>query len=248
GMANADGGTLLVGVEPDKSVTGIPHSPDALQELIRAPGALLTPPLAPACRRAQLGNLMLLKFEIASSPEVHRIAGGRAFYRLTRENPALPPDQIQSLRGSKRNVFYERQNVLDATGDDLDLEAVAALAEKIGDPRDPLSVLQRVYHLVDHSRDRAAVTTAALLLFAKEPTRWHPRAGVDFVKYEGTERRHGASLNVVKRIRFEAPLCRLIDETVGRVKEHIRERTLLHDLFFRERLEYPAFAWQEALV
>ncbi len=25
GMANADGGTVLVGVEPDKSVTGIPH-------------------------------------------------------------------------------------------------------------------------------------------------------------------------------------------------------------------------------
>jgi ATP-dependent DNA helicase RecG len=85
-------------------------------------------------------------------------------------------------------------------------------------------------------------------LFAKDPTRWHPRAGIDFVKYEGTERRHGAALNVVKRIRFEAPLCRLIDETVGRIKEHIRERTLLHDLFFRERLEYPLFAWQEALV
>jgi ATP-dependent DNA helicase RecG len=248
GMANADGGTLLVGVELDKAVTGIPHSPNELQELIRAPGALLTPPLAPACGRAQLGNLVLLKFEITSSPEVHRIAGGRAFYRITTENPALPPEQIQNLRDSKRNVFYERQNVLDATVDDLDLEAAASLAEKIGDPRDPVSVLQRVYHLVDHSRDRTAVTMAALLLFAKEPTRWHPRAGVDFVKYEGTERRHGASLNVVKRIRFEAPLCRLVDETVGRVKEHIRERTLLHDLFFRERLEYPVFAWQEALV
>lgn len=248
GMANADGGTLLVGVEPDKAVTGIPHSAAELQELIRAPGALLTPPLAPACRRAQLGNLVLLKFEITSSPDVHRIAGGRAFYRITTENPALPPEQIQSLRDSKRSVFYERQSVLDATVDDLDLGAVAALADKIGDSRDPVSVLNRVYHLVDQSSERTAVTTAALLLFAKEPTRWHPRAGVDFVKYEGTERRHGASLNVVKRIRFEAPLCRLVDETVGRVKEHIRERTLLHDLFFRERLEYPAFAWQEALV
>ncbi len=28
GMANADGGTLLVGVEKDKSITGIPHPPD----------------------------------------------------------------------------------------------------------------------------------------------------------------------------------------------------------------------------
>ena len=89
---------------------------------------------------------------------------------------------------------------------------------------------------------------AALLLFAKDPTRWHPRAGIDFVKYEGNERQHGTSLNVVKRIRFEAPLVRLIDEAVGRIKEHIRERTILHDLFFRERLEYPTFAWQEALV
>jgi len=85
-------------------------------------------------------------------------------------------------------------------------------------------------------------------LFAKDPPRWHPRSGIDFVKYDGTERQHGSSLNVVKRIRFEAPLVRLIDEAVGRIKEHIRERTILHDLFFRERLEYPTFAWQEALV
>ena len=42
--------------------------------------------------------------------------------------------------------------------------------------------------------------------------------------------------------------CDLIDEAVGRIKEQIRERTILHDLFFRERLEYPTFAWQEALV
>src|SRR5947207_8191994 len=56
GMANADGGTLLVGVEPDKVVTGIASSPDELQELIRAPQTLLTPPLTPSCRRAQLGN------------------------------------------------------------------------------------------------------------------------------------------------------------------------------------------------
>src|SRR5204862_3446882 len=86
------------------------------------------------------------------------------------------------------------------------------------------------------------------LLFAKDPTRWHPRAGIDFVKYEGAERQHGSSLNVVKRIRFEAPLVRLIDEAVGRIKEHMRERTILHDLFFRERMEYTTFAWQEALI
>ena len=53
---------------------------------------------------------------------------------------------------------------------------------------------------------------------------------------------------MVKRIRFEVPLGHLIDEAVGRIKEHVRERTVLHDLFFRERMEYPPFAWQETLV
>ena len=35
-MANADGGTLLVGVELDKSITGIPHDANELQTLIQA--------------------------------------------------------------------------------------------------------------------------------------------------------------------------------------------------------------------
>ena len=248
GMANADGGILLVGVEPDKGVTGIPYSQDELQALIQVPQMLLNPPFNPSCQRAQLGNLLLLKFDVSPSPEVHRVAGGRAFYRIATENPSLPAEQIQSLKESKRHVFYERQTVVEAGLEELDLGAVEALAEKIEDPRDPKTVLAHTYHLIDSSREKPSLTMAALLLFAKDPSRWHPRCGIDFVKYDGTQRQHGSSLNVVKRIRFEAPVCRLIDEAVGRIKEQIRERTILHDLFFRERLEYPTFAWQEALV
>ena len=46
GMANADGGTLLVGVEADRSVTGIPYDHDELQMLIQAPQNLLRPQLS----------------------------------------------------------------------------------------------------------------------------------------------------------------------------------------------------------
>lgn len=248
GMANADGGTLLVGVEPDKSVTGIPYQAEELQGLIQSPQTMLNPVLSPSCQKMHLGNLLLLKFEVSSSLEVHRAPGGRTFYRIAAENPSLPPEQIQSLRESKKAFFYERQHVLDASWEDLDGSAIEAFTKKIKEPRDPKTVLAQAYHLIDSSREKPALTMAALLLFAKDPSRWHPRCGIDFVKYEGTERRHGSSLNVIKRIRFEAPLSRLIDEAVGRVKEHIRERTILHDLFFRERMEYPTFAWQEALV
>jgi len=248
GMANADGGTLLVGVEPDKSVTGIPYDHDELHGLIQAPQNLLRPQLTPACERIRLGNLQLLKFEVAAGMEIHRIAGGRSFYRIATETASLPADQIHSLKEAKKNVFYERQQALNATWFDLDTELVHAFVDKTQPGGDPQTQLNQTYHLLDLSRGLPCPNMAALLLFAKDPNRWHPRAGIDFVKYEGTERQHGSSLNVVKRIRFEAPLARLIDEAVGRIKEHVRERTILHDLFFRERLEYPTFAWQEALV
>jgi ATP-dependent DNA helicase RecG len=248
GMANADGGTLLVGVEPDKSITGIPYPPEELQALIQSPQTLLSPPLYPACQRTHLGNLLLLKFQVSSSLEPHRVVGGRAFYRIAAENPSLPSEQIQNLKESKKYFLYERQRLSDAAWEDLDSTAVEAFAKRIEDPRDPKTILANVYHLIDNSNSKTFLTMAALLLFGKDPLRWHPRSGIDFVKYEGTERQHGSSLNIVKRIRFEPPVCRLIDEAVGRIKEHIRERTILHDLFFRERLEYPSFAWQEALV
>jgi ATP-dependent DNA helicase RecG len=247
-MANADGGTLLVGVESDKSITGIPHDPNELQAFIRAPGTLLTPPLNPATEKIKLGNLQLLKFDVPSGLEFYRFTGGRSFYRIATETPSLPPEQIQSLKEAKKSVIYERQQALNATLDDLDTGAIEAFKNKIEDPRDPLFLLTHSYRLLDASHGRPAPNMAALLLFAKDPVRWHPRCGIDFVKYEGTERQHGASLNVVKRLRFEAPLVQLIDEAVGRIKEHVRERTILHDLFFRERLEYPTFAWQEAVV
>src|SRR5213594_1273155 len=82
GMANADGGTLLVGVEPDRSVTGIPHEPNEVQSLIQAPQTLLTPPLSLASAKIRLGNLVLIKFEVASALEVYRVTGGRSFYRI----------------------------------------------------------------------------------------------------------------------------------------------------------------------
>jgi ATP-dependent DNA helicase RecG len=248
GMANADGGTMLIGVEADKSVTGIPLSDDEIQSLIQAPLALLVPPVTASFEKIRLGNLLLLKFEVTPGVEVNRLAGGRSFYRIAAESPALPAEQIQSLKEAKKSVVYERQQPLNAAWEDLDGHVVDSFAAKLNDPRPAEQLLTQSYHLCDASRGRPTPNIAGLLLFGKDPSRWHPRCGIDFVKYEGTERRHGAALNVVKRVRFEAPLARLVDEAVGRMKEHIRERTILYDLFFRERQEYPAFAWQEALV
>ena len=129
-MANADGGTLLVGFEPDKSVTGIAHGDEEIQSLIHAPLALLAPPVTAMSEKLRLGNLLLLKFEVAPSLEVNRVAGGRSFYRISTECPALPAEQIQSLKEAKKNILYERQQPLNAAWEDLDEHIVATFVAR----------------------------------------------------------------------------------------------------------------------
>jgi len=111
----------------------------------------------------------------------------------------------------------------------------------------PEVVLSR-YRLTEGRNGKTALTLAALLLFGKDPGRWHPRCGIDFVKFEGAERRLGAELNIIKRVRIESPLVLLIEKAYETIQPHVRERQHLVDLFFVERWEYPAFAWQEAIV
>lgn len=89
---------------------------------------------------------------------------------------------------------------------------------------------------------------AGLLLFGKDPSLWHERCGLDFVRWEGIERKHGAELNISKRIHLIHPLAVLIEKAYEAIQPFIRERQYLHDLFFTERLEYPTFVWQEAIV
>lgn len=248
GMVNADGGVLLVGIDPDRSVTGLPYTAEEIRRLIDAPHRLLMPPLFPSCEQIQLGNLLLLRFETSPGLEIHRLSGGRTFYRIATENPAVPTEQIQKLKEAKHAFSYERQPVTRATWNDLDETAIDSFAERVGIDADPHEILTRHYRLVFGAKDKPEMSMAALLLFAKDIGRWHPRCGIDFVRYEGTERAYGASLNIVKRLRIEEPLWTLIDEAVGRIRGYIKERMVLHDLFFREQLEYPTFAWQEALV
>jgi ATP-dependent DNA helicase RecG len=246
-MANADGGTVAVGIEDDATVTGVDYSEDRLEILHRAPHNLVHPSLHVRIHEPLIEEKMVLIFEVDWSPEVHRLSDGRYLLRIQESNTPFPADQIEAIKAGKRRRLAENRVVAELSLDDLDSDLLDTLLTKTGFGRSYMEVL-RHYRLVQPRNGKDVLTIAALLLFARDPLLWHPGCYVDFVKWEGTERRFGAELNVVKRERIEAPLPRLIERTFETVRPHIRERHRLVDLFFEERFEYPAFAWQEAII
>jgi ATP-dependent DNA helicase RecG len=246
-MANADGGTVVIGVEDDGTPTGVDYPDDRLKVLREAPRNRVRPPLRARIEMPTVHGVRLLVFEVDWSSEAHQLTDGRYLLRVGDQNQPFPADQIEALKAGKRRRVAEVRIVPEASLADLNPALLERLREHTGLALSDEELLRR-YRLVDSRNGRLVLTLAALLLFGRDPGRWHPRCGIDFVKHEGTERRYGAELNIVKRERIEAPLITLIEQAFKAISPHIRERQRLVDLFFEERLEYPTFAWQEAII
>lgn len=249
-MANADGGELVIGIENDGAITGVPHAEDKIRLLLGVPkDRNYLNPLLP-CRAREVADahgMRLLHFAVDWSPDVHQLADSRYLLRVDDRNSPFAADRIAALKSAKAQGLLERSFPPGARVEDLDFDLVRTLLGAVWPTKSDEDIL-RCYGLIARRNGHFVPTLAALLLFGRDPARWHPRCGIDFVRWEGTERKHGAELNIAKRIRVEAPLAVLIQKARGAIQPFIRERQQLHDLFFSEKLEYPTFAWQEAIV
>lgn len=249
-MANADGGEMVVGIEDNGLITGVPHPEDKVKLLLGVPTDrnYINPVLSCKSRvvLTQDGK-KLLHFDVNWSPNVHQLTDSRYLLRVRDANSPFRADQIAALKATKSQGLLERSFPPGARIEDVDLDLVRKLLGQVWKNSSEYDILKH-YGLIEQRNDEILPTFAALLLFGKEPQRWHPRCGLDFIRWEGIARKHGDELNIIKRIHITAPLSVLIKEAQEAIRPFIRERKHLHDLFFSEKLEYPTFAWQEAIV
>jgi len=249
-MANADGGELVVGIEDGGAATGVALADDKLRLLLGVPKDrnYVSPPLP--CQATQVvapDGKVFLHFEADWSPNVHLLSDSKCLLRVRDRNEPFDKDKVKALKEAKAQGLFERTFPAGARMDDLDEALLATFAATASPGSTPRDALAR-FRLCEGRNGHAVPTLAALLLFGKDPGRWHERCGIDFVRWEGKERKSGAELNITKRFRVEAPLAVLLNKAFESIKPFIRERQYLHDLFFVEKLEYPTFAWQEAFV
>ena len=93
------------------------------------------------------------------------------------------------------------------------------------------------------------LSVASILLFGKNPQTFFPRARVRFIRYEGTEEKFGAEMNVIKDVTFEGRILEQIQKAVAYIQTQIKERTYLTSggVFTTEQ-EYPEFVRTELIV
>lgn len=246
-FANADGGTLVLGVEDNGTLSGCPWDAEEVEKCLRVPELRLSPPL-PCGRRVDLEGQCLLVFEVVATPRAVKVIGDGYPRREGDQVFQVSEEFINRLKEGGLIRSPEARIAARASLSDLDLALVQRAMAATGFDGDAAAFLiQR--RLADWNGDVLALRQGAVWLFAKSPAVVeHPNIGLRVFRVHGTQQRGGTERNVQDFPWIEGGLLGVLTESYRLIGTLIRSSARLHDLFFRETPEYPTFAWQEALV
>lgn len=251
-FANADGGELYIGVEDDGTITGLNHSQPDLDYLLGAARTSVheqTPiPLLAACK-VQIENKAILVFQTGKIyNRVALTSDGRCLQRLDLECRPIPAEDIQQSLQERRSREYDHQYVDGARLDHLDLQALTEFSRDVFSGQSIEKCLQYL-DLATYDADGLRLRRAALLLFASDIQRWHPRCQVRVMRVEGTNIGVGSHYNVRAQDDhiINKNIMRLFGSTWDVIRPYL-SRPAFTGAMFRETLIYPEIAIQEALI
>ncbi|MBI1893979.1 MAG: putative DNA binding domain-containing protein [Candidatus Rokubacteria bacterium] len=250
-LANAEGGTIFLGVDDQGSVLGIP--PERLRQVEEWVVNLATencePPIRPLFRRVMLPDARgevrpVLLAQVRRGLYVHRTRGGRWLIRVGSTKSDLTGDELGRLLQERgRRFIFDETPVPTATREDLDQELLERhFSPPVGIDWTQLLVNARVTVADEDGVDRP--TVAAVLCFSREPATYLPGAFIEAAVYRG-ERRHSDDLVHPEEIR--GPVNNQIDEAVDFV-DRFMLKPARKDVGREDYPQYSLGAVQEALV
>ena len=253
-FANADGGTIVVGLNDAGEVEGVDGFERQVNELLRVPFDFCKPTVKvdfmyAACtdRKGQPNRVLVLM--VHQSPNVHATQADEVYYRVGDKSKKLTFDERMQLTYDKGDRFYEDTPVAGAALADLDLPFVKQYARQIGYSKTPLHFLKENSGFVKTSKGADQISAAAVLLCGKSPQQYFPRARIRFIRYEGTQEQTGTRMNVIKDVILDGTLLEMTRKAIAFVTTQIKEHSYLGKAgLFVTDAQYPEFVRQEIVV
>lgn len=254
-MANADGGTVAVGVsDTNRRIEGIDQEVKHLNALLCVPMDLCVPSVdakfsyLPCSDEHGRENRILL-IHVPASSRLHTTQNDECYMRVGDKSKKLNFDERLQLMSDKGLRNFEDEPVVDATIDDINMDAVADLVRTIGYSKSPMGYLRENNNFVTIKDGKEHISKACILLFGKYPQRFFQRARTRFIRYEGTEEKFGREMNVIKDVTFEGTILEQVRRAIDYLETQVREHSYLgeHGVFVTKR-NYSKFAIQELVV
>jgi ATP-dependent DNA helicase RecG len=243
-LANASGGTVLLGVTRAGSLRGV-RDADALCERVLWAALSTTPPLVlPVPERLSVGERMLVAVHVPRGlPNVYAM-DGRYVVRDGPCNRPLQATEIHQLMLRRGAIPFETQSPPGATLNDLDQERIGQYANRLDQLGQigPEDLLRRRACLIE-AEGHPRPTSAGLLLFGHHPSLWIPGAEITAVRYSGSEMG-----DEFVRQDIQGPLPDQIRKAEAFLHANVPRQTILEGLTHIERPTFPDQVLREVVV
>lgn len=257
-FANADGGTLVIGISDKKRVLeGINFCGDEkINEFINAPKDCCRP--MPRYQEEFINiinadgtpdRLLLLHIE-PSTGQIIRTSNDRTYLRIGDKSKEMLGENLRNLEYAKGSRHFEDELNSYAELADLDDELLSSYKQHIGagelDTRQVLTA--RGFLLKQDGKEY--LTNAAVLLFAENVMKFYPQCRIRFIRVDGRKLQVGANYNVVKDKSIDAPILKIVNQAKAFIKDQLRDFTRQDTKTgkFIESPEYPEFPWLEGII
>jgi ATP-dependent DNA helicase RecG len=250
-FANADGGELFVGIEDDNTVTGLKYNDEIIQNILKAPEIYILKETPVPLKRATIidyNGIKVAYFSVEKGSKfVHLTSKGECFQRKDRESVPTASELIRLNREETVSREYDRQFVDLAAISDLNLDLIQTVAKQVANNISPEKFLQYL-ELAEFDGSRLRLRRAALLLFAKHPTKWHPRSQVRILRVKGIEEKSGENFNLIELAEISGNIFQLYETSWEALRPHLTETRFSKDGIFKNQIIYPELACKEALI
>lgn len=253
-FANADGGELLIGVEDDTQITGIPHAEADVTLMLQAvkshvfAGQILPILLA---TRLELDGKTILYFSVSKgTTQIYQLPDGRCVRRKDDATVPASVDQIQFEKQEIKSREYDGQYVDGAFVTDLDIPVVQSMADTFFRGMSAELYLQQM-SLAVYGMGGLRLKRAALLLFGKssEISRWHSRCQIRILRVNGEKLESGERYNVVSDESIQGNIFELWIRSWQQLRPYLAERTaFVEDAKFEQSFSYPEDAVKETIL
>ncbi|MDD2475853.1 MAG: ATP-binding protein [Dysgonamonadaceae bacterium] len=251
GMLNADGGILVFGISDKGEIEDLNTLGVKLNDYRKLVFDFINPPCNIEVEELEIHSRLIFIYHVEQ--EIERVFCRKdnedVFLRVHDTNRKLDRERIMKLEYDKSIRRFEEEVVQDFDIDDFDWDLLQEYKEKLNYNGEVLDLLVK-RHLANKKEAVYKFKKSAILLFAKDPEKYIPSASVRYVRYQGTEPLTGVSHNVIKDVRFENNIPRLINEIKQFLRTSFKDYHFLdiQDGRFKKIMEYPEEAWLEGLV
>jgi ATP-dependent DNA helicase RecG len=251
-FANADGGELLVGIEDDGTITGVPHTLEEIEKILNAPKTHVHAdsklPMQ-SVTSLEIDSKVILFFSVTKgTEEIYQMPDGRCLRRIGANTSPESIDRITFERREARSRSYDSEFIDDVLVTDLDINRVQSMADEYLMGITAEKYLQQI-GLAEFALGGLRLRRAAVLLFARDIQRWHPRCQVRILKVQGDILKSGNEYNVISDQFVQGNVFDLLGKSWDALRPFLAYKTEFGiDARFEQKYIYPEGACREALV